>query len=204
MGLDVIRFPYYTVAFDGCDVDRHMVKKDKDNVRRGRGAGGVLILHPDEHVIAERCQPWRVPTTNNESELRAMILGLEMAREMKLSRIFVVGDSQLALNLVFRRQTTRLHYLLYLIERAQKLLSHWSKKDVRWDWRPRSHAICQRADELAKAGLLMEPTLKLKNLRRRHKRKPKGTKSSPLDTALFLERHRGSKSVRVARRSARR
>ena len=64
--------------------------------RDGAGAGVVLIsteklILPFSFVLGETC-------SNNATDYEALIVGLEMASDMKISKFDVYGDSQLIIN----------------------------------------------------------------------------------------------------------
>ncbi len=60
----------------------------------GPAAAGAVISTPDGAVLAEAAEPIGV-ATNNVAEYRALLLGLERARELGATEVQVVNDSEL-------------------------------------------------------------------------------------------------------------
>jgi ribonuclease HI len=60
----------------------------------GPAAAACVIASPEGEVLAERAQLLG-SATNNVAEYRALLLGLECARELGASDVEVVGDSEL-------------------------------------------------------------------------------------------------------------
>ena len=59
----------------------------------GAGAGVLFVAPGDEYVIpfSYRLQ-WDVDYTNNVCEYEALVLGLEVARKLKIEHLIVYGD----------------------------------------------------------------------------------------------------------------
>jgi ribonuclease HI len=57
-------------------------------------AAACVVSAPDGEVLAERSQLLGV-ATNNVAEYRALLLGLECARELGADEVEIVGDSEL-------------------------------------------------------------------------------------------------------------
>jgi single stranded DNA-binding protein len=62
----------------------------------GPAGFGVVVMTPASQVLAELAEPIG-PATNNVAEYRAVIAGLERARELGASRVEVRSDSQLVI-----------------------------------------------------------------------------------------------------------
>jgi ribonuclease HI len=60
----------------------------------GPAAVGAVAADPDGNVLAER-GAYIGETTNNVAEYRALLLGLELARELGADEVEVVNDSEL-------------------------------------------------------------------------------------------------------------
>lgn len=60
----------------------------------GPAAVGVVATDPDGGAVAER-KAYIGVATNNVAEYRAVLLGLELARELGASEVEVVNDSEL-------------------------------------------------------------------------------------------------------------
>jgi ribonuclease HI len=60
----------------------------------GPAAAASVITSPDGELIDEHAQPIGT-ATNNVAEYRALLLGLERARELGATEVEIVGDSEL-------------------------------------------------------------------------------------------------------------
>jgi ribonuclease HI len=60
----------------------------------GPAAAACVVSTPDGDLLREQAQLLG-PTTNNVAEYRALLLGLEQARELGADEVEVVGDSEL-------------------------------------------------------------------------------------------------------------
>lgn len=132
------RVPRATVAFDGA--------------RRKSGLGtGAALLYATRSVrpLLRRAQQWDRPVTSNESEYLALMLGLELAREVSPYALRVVGDSKLVI--MQMRGSWRCHepHLRRLRCRAQRMVRDLGLDSVRFVWRPRENRRCRAADRLA-------------------------------------------------------
>jgi ribonuclease HI len=76
---------YYLLQFDGLSVPNP-----------GISTSGAVIYSPGStrKVLAEKAHFIKY-ATNNEAEYGGLILGLEMARDMKIENLLIEGDSQL-------------------------------------------------------------------------------------------------------------
>ena len=60
----------------------------------GPAAAACVLVSPQGEVLGEHAQLLG-PTTNNVAEYRALLLGLQHARELGASEVEVIGDSEL-------------------------------------------------------------------------------------------------------------
>ncbi|CAL8991156.1 unnamed protein product, partial [Prunus brigantina] len=92
-------------------------------VKMGRGAG-VVFVSPEKHVLpysfslSELC-------SNNVAEYQALIMGLQMAVEMKISSLEVYGDSMLVINQLLTHYEVRKDDLILYHQMATKLLERF-------------------------------------------------------------------------------
>ncbi|XP_074321614.1 uncharacterized protein LOC141658585 [Silene latifolia] len=87
--------------------------------RKGAGVGLVLKSPQGEQIIqAVQCE---FKATNNEVEYEALILGLQLAIELQVSRIEVYSDSQVIVNHVNNVYTARDPKLIAYLEVAKEL-----------------------------------------------------------------------------------
>ena len=114
----------------------------------GPAAAGAVAASPDGDVLAER-KAYIGVATNNVAEYRAVLLGLELARELEASAVEVVNDSELVARQIEGRYKVKNAGLkpLYLeTMRALREFDEWSVRSVRRE----SNA---RADELVNEAL---------------------------------------------------
>ncbi|CAL8174674.1 unnamed protein product [Prunus armeniaca] len=96
-----------------------------DGSARKDGAGaGVVFLSPERHVLpysfslSELC-------SNNVAEYQALIMGLQMAVEMKISSLEVYGDSMLVINQLLTHYEVRKDDLIPYHQMATQLLERF-------------------------------------------------------------------------------
>ncbi|CAL8152706.1 unnamed protein product [Prunus armeniaca] len=102
IGMTYMEKNYWTMYFDGSSTET-------------RSGAGVVIESPQG-------QRWQFAfqldfkCTNNQAEYEALIIGLEILKEMKVTRVLVYGDSQLVINqLTGEYQCTRENLTLYYV-----------------------------------------------------------------------------------------
>jgi ribonuclease HI len=119
----------------------------------GPAAAACVIASPAGEVLGEHTQLLGT-ATNNVAEYRALLLGLERARELGASEVEVVGDSELIAKQVEGLYKVKHHAMKPLYEEAMAALrgfASWSIRTV-----PRAQNV--RADELVNAALDRAPT----------------------------------------------
>ncbi len=119
----------------------------------GPAAAACVIASPAGEVLGEHTQLLGT-ATNNVAEYRALLLGLERARELGASEVEVVGDSELIAKQVEGLYKVKHHAMKPLYEEAMAALrgfASWSIRTV-----PRAQNF--RADELVNAALDRAPT----------------------------------------------
>jgi ribonuclease HI len=114
----------------------------------GPAAVAAVVSDPDGEVIAERAE--RIgEATNNVAEYRALLLGIELARELGAEEVELIGDSQLIVRQVrgeYKVKDAGLKPLHRQATEALRAFARWSIRDVR-----RAHN--ERADELLNEAL---------------------------------------------------
>lgn len=114
----------------------------------GPAAIGVVISDPDGELVDEVAE--RIGSaTNNVAEYRALLRGLERARELGASELEIIGDSEL-----IARQVTGVYKVKHpamrpLHEQASAALRGFE----RWNFRTVPRAQNARADALVNAAL---------------------------------------------------
>jgi ribonuclease HI len=101
----------------------------------GPAAIAAVVATPDGEILEERGE--RIGTaTNNVAEYRALLLGIERARELGADEVEVVGDSELVVRQVKGEYKVKDAGLKPLHQKAQQALRDfdaWSIRHVRRD-----------------------------------------------------------------------
>ena len=114
----------------------------------GPAAAACVINSPEGELLDERVQLLG-PATNNVAEYRALLLGLDRARELGASEVEVVGDSELIAKQVTGEYRVKHEAMRTLHREAMAALNEfdgWSIRAV-----PRSQN--ERADALVNSAL---------------------------------------------------
>jgi ribonuclease HI len=114
----------------------------------GPAAVAAVASAPDGEVLAER-NAYIGEATNNVAEYRALLLGLELARELGASEVEVVNDSELVARQIggeYKVKHAGLRPLFVEAMRALREFDRWAVSPVRRE----SNA---RADELVNEAL---------------------------------------------------
>ncbi|HWC37258.1 MAG TPA: ribonuclease HI family protein [Acidimicrobiales bacterium] len=114
----------------------------------GPAAIGVVISGPDGEVVEELAEPIG-PATNNVAEYRALIRGLERARELGASELEIIGDSELIARQLSGAYKVKHASMKPLYERAIAALGGFEQ----WRIRTVPRAQNARADALVNAAL---------------------------------------------------
>ena len=114
----------------------------------GPAAAAAVISSPDGETLAEHAELLG-RATNNVAEYRALLLGLQRARELGASEIEVVGDSEL-----IAKQVQGLYKVKHEAMRPlhRQAMDELAKFD-RWSIRTVPRAQNERADALVNAAL---------------------------------------------------
>jgi ribonuclease HI len=114
----------------------------------GPAAAACVVSAPDGEVLAERSQLLG-KATNNVAEYRALLLGLQCARELGASEVDVVGDSELIAKQVQGAYKVKHEAMRPLHSQALKALRQFD----RWSIRTVPRARNAQADALVNAAL---------------------------------------------------
>jgi len=114
----------------------------------GPAAIGVVVSDPDGNLIDELAERIGV-ATNNVAEYRALLRGLERARELGASEVEVVGDSELVARQLSGAYKVKHPAMKPLYEQAIAALRGFE----RWGVRTVPRAENARADALVNAAL---------------------------------------------------
>jgi ribonuclease HI len=137
-------------------VDRVVVNVDGGaRGNPGPAAVGAVAADGDGNVLDER-SAYIGETTNNVAEYRALLLGLELARELGAREVDVVNDSELIAKQVsgeYRVKHAGLKPLYLEAMRALRQFDAWKVRSVRREANTRADALVNRAlDEALSAG----------------------------------------------------
>ena len=114
----------------------------------GPAAIGVVISDPDGTVIDELAE--RIgPTTNNVAEYRAVLRGLERARELGATELQIIGDSELIARQLSGVYRVKHPAMKPLYEQARVALARFEQ----WRIETVPRAENARADALVNAAL---------------------------------------------------
>jgi ribonuclease HI len=114
----------------------------------GPAAVGAVATDPDGGVLAER-NLYIGDATNNVAEYRAVLLGLELARDLGASKVEVVNDSELISKQIggqYKVKHAGLKPLFLDTMRALRQFDSWEVRSVRRESN-------ERADELVNEAL---------------------------------------------------
>jgi ribonuclease HI len=114
----------------------------------GPAAAACVVSSPDGEVLAERSQLLGA-ATNNVAEYRALLLGLECARELGADEVEIVGDSELIAKQVQGAYKVKHEAMRPLHRQAMDQLARFD----RWSIRTVPRAQNARADALVNAAL---------------------------------------------------
>jgi ribonuclease HI len=114
----------------------------------GPAAIAAVATDPEGEILAERSE--RIgDATNNVAEYRAMLLGIELARELKADEVELVGDSELIVRQVQGKYKVKQDHLRPLRTKVIDELRGLPK----WSIRSVKREANTRADELVNEAL---------------------------------------------------
>ncbi|XP_020243079.1 uncharacterized protein LOC109821302 [Asparagus officinalis] len=105
---------------------------------------GVVLTSPHNHVLP-RAFSLIEPCTNNVTEYNALLIGLELARELEIKHLEAYGDSQLIVRQMMEEYEVRNDDLIPLHKAATKLVESFKNFYI-------EHVLCSKnthADALA-------------------------------------------------------
>ncbi|XP_074301336.1 uncharacterized protein LOC141632716 [Silene latifolia] len=124
-----------------------------DGASNVKGAGvGLVLKSPqgDLLVQAVRCE---FKATNNEAEYEALILGLQLALDLKIRHLKVYSDSQIIVNHVNNSYAARDPTMMAYLEVAKELKLRFATLDIKQILRDQN----VEADALAALGATFKP-----------------------------------------------
>ena len=115
----------------------------------GPAAAAAVATSPDGEPLGERNAYIGEETTNNVAEYRALLLGLELARELGATQVEVVNDSELVARQIGGEYKVKHAGLRPLFLEAMRALREFDA----WAVRPVRREQNARADELVNETL---------------------------------------------------
>ncbi|XP_050160452.1 uncharacterized protein LOC126634006 [Malus sylvestris] len=121
------------------------------------GAGAGIILISPEGIDLECSVRLDFPASNNVAEYEALVLGLELAKQLKISRLTVHNDSQLIVGQAteeYMTKNARMEAYQQLVKGLMNGFKYFELKQI-----PRE--MNERADQLACAALTAKENLRV-------------------------------------------
>jgi ribonuclease HI len=118
----------------------------------GPAAAGAVASAPDGTVLGER-GVYIGEATNNVAEYRAVLLGLELARELGAREVEVVNDSELVARQIAGRYKVKhagLRPLFVETMRALREFDSWAVRNVRREQNARADELVNEALDAAR------------------------------------------------------
>jgi ribonuclease HI len=120
----------------------------------GPAAAAAVASTPDGDVLSERTE-FIGTATNNVAEYRALLLGLELARDLGAREVEVASDSELVARQIggeYKVKHAGLKPLFLEATRALKEFDRWSVRTVRREGNVRADELVNEAlDEVQRA-----------------------------------------------------
>jgi ribonuclease HI len=127
----------YKLNFDGCS---------KGNP--GLAGAGAVLYNFEKEIWASHFFVGE-NTTNNHAEYAGLILGLQQAKEIKIKKLRVEGDSQLVINHMKGVYNCKSENLIELYGRAKDLESYFDSIEYEHVYRNKN----KRADQLSNIAI---------------------------------------------------
>jgi ribonuclease HI len=135
-------------------------KIDGASSYEGEGVGVLFVETGDEYVIlfSYRLQ-WEIDYTNNVCEYEALVLGLEVAKKLKIEHLIVFGDAELIVKQIKKQYQSKNPRLRSYRNCAWNLIENFfSSFNIHYISRMEN----QQADSLSKAVATFVPPIVLK------------------------------------------
>ena len=114
----------------------------------GPCGSAAVLKDADGTTILERARAFG-PATNNVAEYQAIILGLELAAELKPRRLTVRSDSELMVRQLAGQYAVKAQHLRPLIEKVRRLLAPFESVEIEHI----SRTLNTEADALSRKAL---------------------------------------------------
>jgi len=117
----------------------------------GPAAIAAVVATPDGEILEEGSETIG-PATNNVAEYRALLLGIELARELGADEVELVGDSELIVRQVKGEYKVKQEHLRPLHRQVREALEgfqRWSIRHVKRDENARADELLNEALDAA-------------------------------------------------------
>ncbi|XP_070010797.1 uncharacterized protein [Nicotiana sylvestris] len=96
---------------------------------KGVGIGAILVSKTGQHYPVSA--KIRFPCTNNMAEYEACIMGLNLAIDMNIQELLVIGDSDLLVHQVLGEWATKNTKILSYLQHVQESMKRFTKKEFK-------------------------------------------------------------------------
>ncbi|XP_057482002.1 uncharacterized protein LOC130768918 [Actinidia eriantha] len=96
-----------------------------DGAKNSQGAGAGVVLKSPEGAVFEQCLQFSFPTTNNEAEYEALIVGLRFTNKLGVHDLCIYSDSKLVVNQVMGKFEARRIKMAKYLRMAKSLISEF-------------------------------------------------------------------------------
>ena len=91
---------------------------------------GLILVNPDG-IIVEYALRFEFPVINNGAEYEALIVGLRIAKELKVDRLQAYSDSQLVVGQVSKNYEARENSMAKYLEKIKEIIPTFGSFDIR-------------------------------------------------------------------------
>jgi len=118
----------------------------------GHCAAGAVLINQEDESIVYLLSEYIGMGTNNLGELTAILHGVQRAKEIQVTHLEVLSDSELCVNLCNKTKTTKKEHLtpilskiLCLVGDFQELTFTWIKGHANHKWNEFADRLCSNA-----------------------------------------------------------
>jgi len=149
--------PKYYLETDG---SMRPGERHKSGDRPSIGGAGIVLWDPDLRMVLAESVCLGAVSCGPEAELRAVLVGLRRAKELKVERLRVRSDCLSVVRHFSGEEELGTHWAARFKEETRELLSSFALIEARWT--PSSHALERQAgvptaDNLARRAVGLGP-----------------------------------------------
>ncbi|KAI5353306.1 hypothetical protein L3X38_006199 [Prunus dulcis] len=93
-----------------------------DGASNQKGAGASVVIITSNGTLLEKVIMFGFPTSNNEGEYEALLVGLLLAKELSIKKLTIYSNSQLITNQASREYMAKHQRITLYIDKVQELL----------------------------------------------------------------------------------